>query len=247
MMPVSVFIMDVTKSSSAEYGEELSNYLAQLENYIGIWYGKSGSVQVKHRSGDELILLSEGYSSAFITAFYVSLLWKYEKNPPYFGLTYGSLDKKVEDIDIEKWIHPLVKQARNANDHLKKQKERESFHLLLNDVEPGLQTLINSMFMLQHVLRIEQTDVQRLVCSLYLIYGKQNAVAQLLDRSAPTVYSHFKKGHCEPILRSFRNIVSFLDDRQAKEFPEKGSNYTKTLEESIRTNIKSQVQEIFSF
>ncbi|ESU33917.1 hypothetical protein G3A_03740 [Bacillus sp. 17376] len=247
MVPVSVFIMDVTKSSSADYGEELSNYLGQFERYIGDWYGKIGSVQIKHRSGDELILLSEGYSSAFITAFYVSSLWKYEKNLPYFGLTYGSLDKKVADIDIEKWIHPLVKQARNANDHLKKQKDRESFHFQLNDVEPSLQTLINNMLMLQHVLRIEQTDVQRLVCSLYLIYGKQNAVAQLIDRSAPTVYSHFKKGHCEQILHSFRNIVSYLDARQAKEFPEMGNNYTNSLEESIRTNIKSQVQDIFSF
>ena len=247
MKPVSVFIMDVTKSSSAGYGEELSNYLAQLETYIGDWYGKIGSVQVKHRSGDELILLSEGYSSAFITAFYVSSLWKYEKNLPYFGLTYGSLDKKVEEIDIEKWIHPLVKQAKNANDHLKKQKDRESFHFQLNDVEPGLQTLINSMLMLQHVLRMEQTQVQRLVCSLYLIYGKQNAVAELLDRSAPTVYSHFKKGHCEQILRGFRDIVSVLDDRQAKEFPEMGNSQTKVLEDSIRTNMKSQVQNIFSF
>ncbi|MBS8264418.1 hypothetical protein DYI25_08220 [Mesobacillus boroniphilus] len=247
MRPVSVFIMDVTKSSSAGYGEELSSYLGQLETYIKNWYGKNVSVQVKHRSGDELILLAEGYSSAFITAFYLSLLWKYQNNLPYFGLAYGSLDRKVEEVDIEKWIHPLVKQARNANDHLKKQKDRDSFFFQRHDGDPNLQTLMNGMLMLQHVLRMQQTEIQRLVCSLYLIYGKQNAVAELLDRSAPTVYSHFKKGHCEQVLRSFRDIVSVLDASQGNEFPDLKLNQTKTFEESIRTNIKSQLQDIFSF
>ncbi|MBT2662606.1 hypothetical protein [Bacillus sp. ISL-45] len=247
MQPVSIFIMDVTKSSSAGYGEELSDYLGQLVTYINKWYEGIGSIQIKHRSGDELIFLAEGYSSAFIAAFYISTIWKYEKHIPYFGLAYGRLDKNVEEIDIEKLIHPLAKQARNANDHLKKQKDRESFFFQGHDGESDLQTLINGMLMLQHVLRMDQTDVQRLVCSLYLLYGKQNAVADLLDRSAPTVYSHFKKGHCEHIIRSFRDIVSVLDARQAQEFPEIGNSQTKVLEDSIRTKIKSQVQDIFSF
>jgi hypothetical protein len=246
MEPVSVFIMDVTDSSSAGYGEELSAYLEQLEKNIKNWCGKIGSAQVKHRSGDELIFLAEGYSSAFITAFFISSIWRYEKHLPYFGLAYGRLDKKVEEIDIEKWIHPLAKQARNANEHLKKQKDRETFYFQIPDREPGLQTLINGMLSLQNVLRIEQTDVQRLVCSLYLIYGKQNIVAQLLDRSAPTVYSHFKKGHCEQIIRSFRDIISVLDDIEAVEFPNKEYKQMNALEESIRTNIKSQVQNMFN-
>ncbi|WP_226641991.1 hypothetical protein [Mesobacillus subterraneus] len=247
MEPVSVFIMDITNSSSAAYGEMLSNYLGKLETYINKWYEGIGSVQIKHRSGDELILLAEGYSTAFITAFYISSIWKYEKHLPYFGLAYGRLDKKVEEIDIEKWIHPLAKQARSANDQLKKQKNRETFCYQIPETEPGLQTLINGMLSLQNVLRMEQTDVQRLVCSLYLIYGKQNTVAQLLDRSAPTVYSHFKKGHCEQILRSFHEIVSVLDGRQASDFfPDMQNGQLKLLEESIRTNIKSQVQNIFS-
>ncbi|NKE06064.1 MULTISPECIES: sigma-70 family RNA polymerase sigma factor [Mesobacillus] len=247
MEPVSVFIMDITNSSSAANGEMLSNYLGKLETYINKWYEGIGSVQIKHRSGDELILLAEGYSTAFITAFYISSIWEYEKHLPYFGLAYGRLDKKVEEIDIEKWIHPLAKQARSANDQLKKQKNRETFCYQIPEREPGLQTLINGMLSLQNVLRMEQTDVQRLVCSLYLIYGKQNTVAQLLDRSAPTVYSHFKKGHCEQILRSFHEIVSVLDGRQASDFfPDMQNGQLKLLEESIRTNIKSQVQNIFS-
>lgn len=247
MEPVSVFIMDITNSSSAAYGEKLSNYLGQLETYINKWYEGIGSIKIKHRSGDELILLAEGYSTAFITAFYISSIWKYEKHLPYFGLAYGGLDKKVEEIDIEKWIHPLAKQARSANDQLKKQKNRGTFCFQIRDSEPDLQTLINGMLSLQNVLRMEQTDVQRLVCSLYLIYGKQNTVAQLLDRSAPTVYSHFKKGHCEQILRSFHEIVSVLDGRQASDFfPDMQNEQLKLLEESIRTNIKSQVQNIFS-
>jgi hypothetical protein len=247
MVPVSVFIMDVTSSSSSGYGEELSIYLGNLETNIKNWFGKTGSVQVKHRSGDELIFLAEGYSAAFITAFYISSIWKYKKNLPYFGLSYGSLDKNVNEIDIEKWIHPLVKQARTANDHLKNQKDRESFYFQCYEGELNMQTLINGMLSLQHVLRMQQTDVQSLVCSLYLIYGRQNAVAELLERSAPTVYSHFKKGHCEQILRAYREIVNVLDAIQANEFPDIDNKQTKALEERIRTNIKSQVQDIFSF
>lgn len=246
MEPVSLFIMDVTNSSSAVNSEELSNYLGQLETYINKWYEGIGSVQVKHRSGDELIILAEGYSSAFMTAFYISSIWKYEKHLPYFGIAYGRLDKSVGEIDIEKWIHPAVKQARNANDHLKKLKDRETFYFQIPEKEPGLQTLINGMLSLQNVLRKEQTEVQRLVCSLYLIYGKQNTVAKLLDRSAPTVYSHYKKGHCEQILRSYHEIVSVLDARQASDFPDMKTEQIQMLEENIRTNIKSQVQNIYS-
>lgn len=246
MQPVSVFIMDVTKSSSAGSGEELSNYISLLETRINNWYDNNRAVQVKHRSGDELILLAEGYSSAFITAFYISFLWKFQKNLPYFGLAYGCLDQKVGEIDIEKWIHPLVKHARNANDHLKKQKDRETFCFEIHNRESSLQTLMNGMLSLQHVLRTEQTEVQRLVCSLYLIYGKQNSVAQLLGRSAPTIYSHYKKGHCEQVLRSFHEIVSVLDAAQTSDFPGMENEQVNPLEESIRTNIKSQVEDIFS-
>jgi hypothetical protein len=246
MRPVSVFIMDVTESSSAEHREELSDYIADIERSVKEWFLNFASVQVKHRSGDELILVADGYSSALITAFFISRIWKFENNKPYFGLAFGSIDKKVDEIDIEKWIHPLVKQARTANDTLKKQKDRESFSFEGNNQNPELQTLLNGMLKLQHALDIQQTEVQRLVCSLYLVYEKQNAVAELMKRSAPTIYSHFKKGHSEQVLGSYRAIANVLDSLQAKEFEEFEKYKPNILEEIIRDYIKGQVQEIFS-
>ncbi|WP_079509313.1 hypothetical protein [Mesobacillus jeotgali] len=242
MTSASVFIMDVSNSSSVENGETLSRYLGQLESTIKTWYGKSVSVQVSHRAGDELILLAEGYSSAFITAFYISRIWKYKHNSPYFGLSFGHIEKSIETIDIEKWIHPIVKQARTANERLKKQKDRESFFFLTDDDEPGIQVLMNGMLSLQHVISTQQTDIQRLVCSLYLIYRKQNAVADILGKSAPTVYSHFKKGHSEQVLKSFQEIVSVLESLQKRT----SADLEHRIEVKIKNDLKSQVREVFS-
>jgi hypothetical protein len=246
MRPVSVFIMDVTESSSAKHREELSDYIEDIEEWVKAWFQNFASIQVKHRSGDELILIADGYSSAFITAFFISRIWKFENNKPYFGLAFGSIDKSVDEIDIEKWIHPLVKQARTANDTLKKQKDRESFCFEGNNQNPELQTLLNGMLTLQHALDIQQTEVQRLVCSLYLVYEKQNAVAELMKRSAPTIYSHFKKGHSEQVLGSYRAIANVLDSLHAKEFEQLEKHQTKILEENIRSNIKGQIKKFFS-
>ncbi|MBT2677991.1 hypothetical protein J7E38_03205 [Bacillus sp. ISL-35] len=243
MVPASVFIMDVSNSSSAENGETLSRYLSELESTVKSWSGRG---QVNHRAGDELIVLAEGYSSAFIIAFYISRVWKYRLNAPYFGLSFGSIEKSIDAIDIEKWIHPLVKQARDANDYLKKQKDRESFHFQSNDIEPELQVMMNGMLSLQHVLSEQQTEIQRLVCSLYLIYGKQNAVADLLGRSAPTVYSHFKKGHSEQILQSFQEIVRVLDSVEAKSFPDLKHLQENGIQTLVKKDIKVQVREVFS-
>ncbi|CAM4001107.1 hypothetical protein [Mesobacillus thioparans] len=246
MRPVSVFIMDVSDSSSKGNGEALSSYLSKLESMIKSWDGQSGLVQVRHRAGDELIVLAEGYSTAFIIAFYISRIWKYRRNTPYYGLSFGSTEKSIDTIDIEKWIHPLVKQAREANDYLKKQKDRESFRFQSFDIEPEFLVMMNGMLSLQHVLSTQQTDIQRLVCSLYLIFGKQNAVADLLGRSAPTVYSHFKKGHSEQILQSFREIVGVLDSLEAKTFPDIMLHQENDMKTTIENDIKGKVSEVFS-
>jgi hypothetical protein len=246
MQPASVFIMDVSNSSAAESAEELSLYIANIEGWINEWFWGTVSVKVKHRAGDELILLAEGYASAFVAAFYISRIWRYGKNRPYFGLSFGSIEKEVNKIDLEKWIHPLVKQARLANELLKKQKEREAFRFK-NDESPNYSeyfTLVNGVLKLQHALFLEQTEVQRLVCSLYLIYEKQNTVAKLLDKSAPTIYSHFKKGHSEVILGSYHEIVNVLCSIQDKDF-KSAKNDIWRLEERIQEHLKNRVHKVF--
>jgi hypothetical protein len=247
MQPASVFIMDISKSSSAELGEELSDFLADIESWIHTWFKGYGHYHVRHRSGDELIFLAGGYATAFVIAFFISRLWKYENNKPYFGLTFGSIDKSIDEIDIEKWIHPLVKEARQANDVLKKQKERENFHFKLdsNLIDDELVTLLNGLLKLQHALNKQQTDVQRLVCSLYLVLEKQNAVAELLNRSAPTIYSHFKKGHSELVLGSYHEIAAVLTSLEKKEFSNSVEPKTKLLEDNIRNHIKGLVKIVY--
>jgi hypothetical protein len=248
MQPASIFIMDISKSSSAELGEKLSVYLTDIEEWINKWFQGYGHIQVRHRSGDELIFLAEGYAPAFVTAFFISRLWKFQNNKPYFGLAFGSIDKNIEEIDIEKWIHPVVKEARLANDFLKKQKERDTFHFDLNGNmhEYELVTLLNGMLKLQNALSQQQTDVQRLVCSLYLVYEKQNAIAELLERSAPTIYSHFKKGHSELVLGSYREISRVLASLQAKEFRGSTECNPELLEENIRNHVKGQLKDVFN-
>lgn len=247
MQPASVFIMDISKSSSAEIGEELSGFLADIESWIHNWFKGYGHYQVRHRSGDELIFLAGGYATAFVIAFFISRLWKFEDNKPYFGLAFGSIDKNIDEIDIEKWIHPLVKDARQANDFLKKQKERETFHFKLdrNMYDDELVTLLNGMLKLQNALDKQQTDVQRMVCSLYLVYEKQNTVAELLKRSAPTIYSHFKKGHSELVLGSYHEIATVLASLEEKEFANSVETKTKLLEENIRNHIKGMVKIVY--
>lgn len=246
MKPVSIFIMDVTKSSSSDNGEELSKYLEDIEVLINHWFEGYGSVKVKHRSGDEVIFLSYGYSAAFVTAFFISRIWRYEENKPYFGLAFGNVDKELEELDIDKWIHPLVKQARMANDCLKDQRERETFLFKGHDHAPELLTLLNGMLKLQHVVNGHQTEIQRLVCSLYLVYERQNAVAEILKRSAPTIYSHYKKGNSEHLFRSYREMAGVLDSLQTKEFGGLVNNNADLLEEKIRMELKERAREIFN-
>lgn len=247
MKPVSVFIMDVSKSSEFSSGEELSHYLSQMVTSINYWFNDLAEIQISHRSGDEVIFLGNGFSSAIITAFYVSKIWKFPMNPPYFGLAFGSIEQEIKDIEIEKWIHPLANLARNANDHLKNQKSRAAFQIqsgLPDEASGEIELLLNGILKLQHALTDQQTDIQRLVCSLYLVLGRQKTVAELIGRSTPTTYSHFKKGHCELILNSFREVIAVLDSLQSKENPAQPV-FSPMLEANISHQLKGKVRQIY--
>jgi hypothetical protein len=50
--PLSIFILDVSNSSVEERGEELTNYLDEVVNWITMWTQNTGQMIVKHRSGD---------------------------------------------------------------------------------------------------------------------------------------------------------------------------------------------------
>jgi hypothetical protein len=260
-VPISVFILDVSNSSSEKMGEELTVYLDEVVDWVTNWTKKIGPIQIKHRSGDEIIFVGPGYATAYTIAFYVSRIWKYKNHMPYFGLAFGDIEKDVKEVDIEKWIHPLVKQARYANDLLKQEVDRPQFKFELDQFYPSqldnslpyhlfrseFETLFNTLIDLQQKLIRNQTEIQVLVCTLYLILNQQKAIGKLMGRTAPTISSHYKKGNSEEILDTFSKIISILHSLQEKADPGRAYHpreINETLTISIRNHLKSEVHTL---
>lgn len=251
--PISIFILDVSNSSSESMGEKLTYYLDDVVNWIKIWTKKTGHIKVKHRLGDEIIFVGYGYSTAFILAYFISRIWKYQEHKPYFGLSFGDIDTKLEDIDIEKWIHPLVKQARYANDLIKQEQTRPLFKFeldqfyssntfLYHQFRKEFEGLLNTLLRLQQTFLREQTDIQEQVCTYYLILQQQKAVGELLVKTPPTISSHFKKGKTDEILSIFHEIIAFLHSLQEKSYGENPKGKSDQLMEGIRNHLKQNIQ-----
>ncbi|WP_080874459.1 hypothetical protein [Oceanobacillus timonensis] len=241
---VSIFIMDISNSSNENIGKALSDYLEQLKENISRWTENTAVTQISHRAGDELVLISSGYATAYTLAFYISRIWKFTDHPPYFGLSFGTIQEDVRDINIETWIHPLMKQARNANDYLKKQMDRWLFRFALPDssneqtftaFSRQFETLINSNLMLKQEQINEQTAIQSLVCSLYFILGQQKKVSQYLKRTTATISHHMKQGKTQVILRAFEDIVKVLDSL--------GTQEKQRLTDKLQTNMRQQISQ----
>ncbi|MEH7304229.1 hypothetical protein [Neobacillus drentensis] len=255
--PISIFILDVSNSSAGKMAEELTIYLDEVVDWITCWTKNIGPIQIKHRAGDEIIFVGPGYSSAYTIAFFVSRVWKYKDHMPYFGLAFGDIEKELKEVDIEKWIHPLVKQARYANDLIKQEKNRmlfkfeldqfypiETLHLLpYHQFRNEFETLINALLHLQLKFIQNQTDIQELVCSLFLILNQQKGVAKILGRTAPTISSHFKKGNSEEILDTFTKIISILHSLQEKAYPGNAIS-PKDTSENLTTSIRNHLKSI---
>ncbi|MEH7502667.1 hypothetical protein V7152_11725 [Neobacillus drentensis] len=257
--PISIFILDVSNSSTEKMGEELTVYLDELVDWITCWTKNIGSVQIKHRAGDEIIFVGPGYSTAYTIAFFVSRVWKFKNHMPYFGLAFGDIEKELKKVDLEKWIHPLVKQARYANDQIKQEKNRTLFKFELDQFYPSdvnyslpynqfrneFEKLINTLLNLQLKFIRSQTDIQEVVCSLYLILKQQKAIGTLLGRTAPTISSHFKKGNSEEILDTFSKIISILHSLQEKAYPESAIN-PQDINEKLTTSIRNHMKSILN-
>lgn len=249
--PVSIFIMDVSNSSKEDIGGALSSYLHRLEEEIVLWTKDITKTRVIHRSGDEIVVVSSGYATAYTLAFYISRIWSFKAHKPYFGLAFGDIQEDVSTLNIETWIHPLMKQARHANDLLKQagqargqfnfeladfinEESLEGYHLFRNQFE----TLLNTILTLQRDQMNDQTDIQSLVCSLFLILNQQNKVSYYLDRSKSTVSTHMKKGKCESINSAFNDIVKVLNSLQ----PESVRN-EQAINDKLQNNIKQIVSD----
>lgn len=242
---VSVFIMDVSNSSKENIGNELSDYLQDLQISIAYWTQYVVPTKITHRAGDELVVVSSGYASAYTLAFYLSRIWKYTDHRPYFGLSFGNIEKDLNSINIETWIHPLMKQARSANDFLKRQQNRIQFRFELSHSQGAngfevynneFETLLNTVLALKQEQINEQTELQSLVCSLYLMLGQQNKVSKYLGRTKPTISSHMKNGKTDIILNAFHDIVKVLTSLETD------NHLVNDLQSNIRNNVNSRLQ-----
>ncbi len=240
--PCSVFIMDIRNSSLEGKGKELSAYLNKITSWLTEWTGNQAII--KHRRGDEVIFISEGYASAYAAAHFLSVCWTKAEHPPYFGLSFGEVDSRAADLNVETWIHPLMKQAREANDELKREGAgKAQFAFRLRDDLYETQLLLNSLLEVRHTLVKDQTDLQKKVYTLVEIYRQQRKAASMLSKSPSTISSHFKKGKGEELVMIFKNVTAVLDSIEHKAFDDSS---TDKLITSIRSSLQSSSSDWFS-
>ena len=242
--PVSVFIMDVTDSS--RNWKEVSLYLEMLEGCIKSWTKGLPTVHVKHRLGDEIVCMFDHYATAYTVAFYISQIWRFRDQPPYFGMSFGNVEENISEIDIDKWNHPLMKHARLANDKIKQSNNRspiiffpDSAAMSIPSMEMG-----NLLVEYQGKMMNEQTKLQRLISGLFSVLGDQKTIANLLGKSPSTISSHYKKGNCEIILKTLltiQNTLNHLEEVQSGTYP---SNITNELQNIIKNHLKQNLDII---
>ncbi|MDG5788597.1 hypothetical protein QA612_14015 [Evansella sp. AB-P1] len=248
--PVSIFIMDVSDSTSKNNWEEISTYLDELEDWINTFVCPVAKSIVKHRRGDEIIFIGEHYVTAYTVANVINHIWKYPQQSPYFGITFGNIEKSIASIDIETWNHPLIKKAREANERIKYSNEKLSvlFYLdndyivdnkVVNSNVPHNETenLFNLLMEMEYNLRKNQTELQKLICDLHFIYEKQNVVANLVKKSPATISSHFKKGNSKLILKTVAQVQQTINSYEKFGNDKELSHFTKALVKSMKINI----------
>ncbi|WP_078380503.1 hypothetical protein [Sutcliffiella halmapala] len=239
--PVSIFMMDVTNSS--RNWNDITNYLEALEGYIKVWTRGLPNAHVKHRLGDEIVCIFDHFSTAYTVAFYLNQLWRLEDQPPYFGMSFGLVEEDLAKIDIDKWNHPLMRQARLANEKIKASTNRTSILLFPDSEVISIQSLdmLNLLLEYQGKLINEQTKLQRLISGLYSVLEEQKTIADLLRKSPSTISSHYKKGNCEILFKTLHTIqqtLNHLEETYADTYPK---NLTMELNKTIKNQLKQNL------
>lgn len=214
---ISIFIMDITDSTKHSDGEELSEYLSIWENILNEFgsHSESLTVRANYRMGDEIFLIADDYVTAYTVATYMYFLWKYPKNNPYFGISNGYIDVPIDDIDLERWNHPIIKEARLANEAIKNAKSRlQAIRVYAAEKEDSKckieKKVMNHILKLQHQLAAHQTQKQKEITGLYMLYGAQNNIATLLNKSKATISNQFSKGATSLILESISQLQEMM-------------------------------------
>ncbi|MCZ0701942.1 hypothetical protein J2T56_000282 [Natronobacillus azotifigens] len=248
--PISIFIMDVSNSTDNNW-EEIAEYVQGWEKTIHSLRTDSNQIKVHHRMGDEILFVAKNFSTAYIAAFFILLTWKFKKQTPYFGFSFGYTESNLEKIQIDSWNHPLIKRAREQNEKIKNSRIRETTMIFDIDekiadshqVKDSKETL-NLLAQIQSKLLYDQTDQQRLICSLYSILREQKKIAHLLQKTSSTISSHYKKGQSELILQIFYKLIDTLNILQAGENAEKTEDLS-TLSKEFATSIRGYMKTNF--
>ncbi|MEK4425476.1 hypothetical protein [Solibacillus sp. FSL K6-1523] len=237
---VSVFILDVTDSSKFKNGLELSEYLSKWQNVIANTNG-TRKIAVKHRMGDEIICLVEGYPSALMIANYMIYNWEYQDHMPYFGVSCGLIEEEIDQINIETWNNILVKNARLANDKMKENKNRKKLIEInpLNDNENSEIELMNILLQFQGAAILEQTAKQREILALFSLLRSQKTIAARIGKSTSTISGHYTAGKIDLIIESAESLYHILTLKEPLSIM--GNNQINTVqkmfEEELRRNI----------
>ncbi|ADU29283.1 hypothetical protein [Evansella cellulosilytica] len=254
--PVSIFIMDVSNSTKNNNWDDISAYLDEWENWIKVWIAPIGKGIVKHRRGDEIIFIAQHYVTAYTIATLVKQFWKYPDQPPYFGISFGNVDREIDIIDVETWNHPLIKRAREANEKIKQSKKHTSILFKLDwdflynssdsifgESNKETENLMNLMIEMEDNLLKNQSKLQKLIYDLYFIYGQQKRVAALLNKSAATISSHYKKGNGELIFKAHKQIHQNINAFEVVTSKDHLEQYTKNMSDSIKSIISERLYE----
>ncbi|QIZ41042.1 hypothetical protein BHV55_04935 [Bacillus sp. RZ2MS9] len=253
--PVSVFIMDVTNSTSKGDWNELTRYLKEWEGIINSWSHNEVIIKAKHRMGDEILLVGDHYATAYIIAFYMEMHWKFNDQKPYFGVSFGCIEEDLEHIEIDWWNHPLIKRARIANEKIKNNPNRDTSVIFdiceeVSNFERGkqFQDTMNLLVQLQNKLMDDQTKQQRLISSLYTIFKEQKKIAQELNKTSSTISSHFRKGDSEMIFKIFEQLQDSLvltETINSQKNVEEIKSITNVLNNIIREHIRRNLDKFY--
>lgn len=213
---ISVFIMDVTDSSSLS-PNDVKDYLQTTVRRITQMAELSHmNIAVQQRLGDEVLLVGQGYTTAYVIAFWLMLTWKYEGHKPYFGVGCGDVAAEFPtSSELHEWNSPIVKVARVASDQLREQRPHNREWLKFGEFKRSqrdsfLFSMINEYVEIQDRFLKMHTSVERLVSFLRLVENRQDDIADRLGKSPSTISRQLKKSNIDLIVKIKQRISDML-------------------------------------
>lgn len=212
--PGSVLILDVTASSNFPMPTDLSTDLGEVVTMmktIGKLAGRR--ISALHRRGDEVFVVAEGYSTAYLLSFWTTMIWKHREFPLYSGIGYGDLGGEVPTSDkLEFWNSAVAKAARSAIDALKETRRNNRTWLRFDTTgQSPASKLLNEYVLFQDRFLKDQTDVEHLASVVSLVEERKGEIARLLGKDISTVSRQLKTANIDLILVAKRRIVEVLE------------------------------------